>query len=77
VLLYITRKLCSLVVLVDITPPLPGTVWDSDGKEGTPEMAFSSETVSKHANWSGFHDPESGIAAYKVDKCTKRNHFKL
>jgi len=60
------HMLCLLVVLVDITPPLPGTVWDSDGKEGTPELAFSSETVSKHANWSGFHDPESGIAAYKV-----------
>ena len=56
-------------MLLDITQPLPGYVWDWDGNKDSSELAFSSETVTKQANWSGYHDPESGIAAYKVQTC--------
>lgn len=52
-------------MLVDITPPIRGMV--SDGKRNERELKFSSETVSKYANWEGFSDPESGIAEYKID----------
>ena len=39
-------------------------------------MKYSSETVSKFANWRGFHDPESGIADYKVDVYINNEHKK-
>ncbi|WAR20843.1 hypothetical protein MAR_014817 [Mya arenaria] len=59
-------------VLVDTTPPLAGSV--SDGKRGDPEQKYSSETVSKFANWHGFHDPESGIQNYRVDVFINNEH---
>ncbi|XP_053407458.1 uncharacterized protein LOC123547213 isoform X2 [Mercenaria mercenaria] len=52
-------------VLVDVTPPISGHV--KDGKKNEGELSFSSETVSKFANWDGYYDPESGIDHYKVD----------
>lgn len=52
-------------VLVDTTSPISGVVFD--GLEGKRELKYSSETVSKFANWKGFSDPESGIDRYKVD----------
>lgn len=48
-----------------MTLPLPGKVLD--GKQAGLDLKYSSETVSKFANWDGFFDPESGIASYKVD----------
>ncbi|WAR20773.1 DNER-like protein [Mya arenaria] len=59
-------------VLVDITPPLAGSV--ADGKRGDPAQKYSSETVSKFANWHGFHDPESGIQNYRVDVFINNEH---
>ncbi|WAQ98196.1 hypothetical protein MAR_022569, partial [Mya arenaria] len=59
-------------VLVDITPPLAGRV--ADGNQGYPEQEYSSETVSKFANWHGFYDPESGIQNYRVDVFINNEH---
>ncbi|WAR20850.1 CRB-like protein [Mya arenaria] len=59
-------------VLVDTTPPLAGSV--ADGKRGHPAQKYSSETVSKFANWHGFHDPESGIQNYRVDVFINNEH---
>ncbi|XP_052219885.1 uncharacterized protein LOC127837088 [Dreissena polymorpha] len=52
-------------VLVDTTPPIVGIVLD--GIRNATELKYTSETVSKHANWRDYYDPESGIANYKVD----------
>lgn len=39
----------------------------NDGKTNDDELSFSSETVSKFANWNGYYDPESSIDRYKID----------
>ncbi|MBI2931486.1 MAG: hypothetical protein HYY16_07525, partial [Planctomycetes bacterium] len=45
----------------DITPPLPGTVNDGSGLD----LAYQTSPTTLTANWSGFSDPESGIAFYE------------
>lgn len=49
-------------VVVDVTPPVVGTV--SDGDQGT-DVDVQASTTALSARWSGFHDPESGIAGYE------------
>jgi N-acetylneuraminic acid mutarotase len=47
-------------VTVDSTPPVAGTVRDGTGAD----ITYQSSASSISANWSGFSDPESGIAGY-------------
>ncbi|KAL8573311.1 hypothetical protein ACOMHN_032773 [Nucella lapillus] len=51
-------------LLIDVTPPLPGTV--SDGSDVTHDVNFTSETATVTASWAGFQDKESGLASYSV-----------
>jgi hypothetical protein len=48
-------------VTVDNTPPVAGTV--NDGVAADIDYQTSTDTIN--ANWSGFSDPESGIAGYE------------
>ncbi|KAL4222207.1 hypothetical protein ACF0H5_018245 [Mactra antiquata] len=59
------NNVVSITVLVDITNPLAGNV--KDGKPGEKDKEFTSETVSKYANWYGYSDPESNIDHYEID----------
>ncbi|XP_045189288.2 uncharacterized protein LOC123546793 [Mercenaria mercenaria] len=52
-------------VLIDTTFPIAGHV--QDGRDDKNDLKYSSETVSKSANWNGFLDPESSIDKYRVD----------
>jgi len=45
----------------DSTPPVAGTVRDGLG----PDLVVQLDTTDISANWSGFSDPESGIAKYE------------
>ena len=47
--------------LKDTTPPIAGTVNDGPG----PDLSVQNYSTSISANWSGFSDPESGIAGYR------------
>src|SRR5204863_412005 len=47
-------------VTVDASAPTAGTVNDGTG----PDKNFQSSTSTLSANWSGFSDPQSGIASY-------------
>jgi len=46
----------------DTTPPIAGTVRDGPGMSDSDDQASSTMI---EANWSGFQDPESGIAGYE------------
>ena len=56
--------MCLFLVLIDVTPPLPGIV--VDGGNLTHDLDFTSETASLTSSWSGFHDPESHVAFYTL-----------
>ncbi len=45
----------------DPSPPVPGSVSDGLG----PDLVVQLDTTTISANWSGFSDPESGIAKYE------------
>jgi|GEM_PF-3499699 len=47
-------------IVLDPTPPVAGTVRDGTGAD----IDFQASATSLSANWSGFSDPESGIARY-------------
>ncbi|XP_078575736.1 uncharacterized protein LOC144861641 [Branchiostoma floridae x Branchiostoma japonicum] len=49
-------------VLVDITPPIPGTV--HDGETYSRDRAFQAVGDRVCASWKDFHDEESGIGFY-------------
>ncbi|XP_076452271.1 uncharacterized protein LOC143287914 [Babylonia areolata] len=51
-------------LLVDVTPPVAGTV--SDGTDVTHDVNYTSETATVSASWTGFRDAESGLADYSV-----------
>ncbi|MBI2930505.1 MAG: hypothetical protein HYY16_02545, partial [Planctomycetes bacterium] len=46
---------------VDATAPIAGSVNDGPG----PDISYQTSTTTIAANWSGFSDPESGIASYE------------
>lgn len=50
-------------VVVDGTAPAPGTVWD--GPTSGADVDAQPRTAPIEATWSGFLDPESGIARYE------------
>ena len=52
-------------VHIDLTPPVPGSVYDGR-EEGPTDVVFSSESATVSSQWEGFTDPESGITEYKV-----------
>ena len=56
--------MCLFSVLVDITPPEAGAVYDG-GYKGQ-DMSFSSATATKQCYWDGFKDPESAVIRYDV-----------
>ncbi|HYE99986.1 MAG TPA: hypothetical protein VEJ18_13795, partial [Planctomycetota bacterium] len=48
-------------VAQDTSPPLPGSVLDGPGADAD----WQNHTISLSANWSGFSDPQSGVAGYR------------
>ena len=54
----------GMTVLVDLIAPVPGNV--SDGDDVGHDVDYTSETATVQAAWSGFQDPESGVADYTV-----------
>ena len=46
-------------IIVDISPPLPGLVYDGNGQSG--DIVFQSSSTKYCASWHDFRDPESGI----------------
>lgn len=60
----IKKQLLYFVVLVDLTPPIQGTV--NDGKNLSTDIQYSSETATVMCSWKDFMDPESGIKNYQV-----------
>ncbi|XP_060074374.1 uncharacterized protein LOC132554093 [Ylistrum balloti] len=60
-------------ILIDITPPLPGIIWDGPVKGN--DIDFSSETATKSCNWDNFTDPESHIAKYDISLYINREHI--
>ncbi|XP_071798137.1 uncharacterized protein [Asterias amurensis] len=52
-------------VIVDLTPPVQGSVYDGL-LPGTKDLDFSSKPATVSARWQGFSDPESGIEDYRV-----------
>ena len=57
-------------MLVDITPPIRGTVIDGS----TEDIQFSSEAATIRAAWNGFYDPESHIKDYSVGVYVNGEH---
>ncbi|KAK7496779.1 hypothetical protein BaRGS_00011988 [Batillaria attramentaria] len=51
-------------VLIDVTPPIPGTV--SDGDDVNNDINFTSKTATITTTWSDFQDPESGLTPYSL-----------
>ncbi|XP_038050876.1 uncharacterized protein LOC119724026 [Patiria miniata] len=52
-------------VIVDLTPPIQGDVYD--GLLPAPnDLAFSSRPATVGSHWQGFSDPDSGIEDYQV-----------
>ncbi len=49
-------------ILIDVTPPLVGSVNDGSGDD----IQFTSSTTTLSANWSGFSDTVSSIVHYEV-----------
>jgi len=49
-------------ILIDVTPPLVGSVNDGSGDD----IQFTSSTTTLSANWSGFSDTVSSIVYYEV-----------
>ncbi|SVA41871.1 uncharacterized protein METZ01_LOCUS94725, partial [marine metagenome] len=49
-------------ILIDLTPPLTGTVHDGSGAD----IQFTSSITTLSANWSGFSDTVSSIVKYEV-----------
>ncbi len=59
---YGGRSDCFIAkILSDSSPPLIGTVSDGSGAD----VDFQVSTTTITANWSGFSDPQSGIAGYE------------
>ena len=54
----------NIPVLVDVTPPIPGTV--SDGSDVIHDVNYTSETATVTTSWADFYDLESGLADYTV-----------
>ena len=54
----------NVPVLVDVTPPVSGTV--SDGSDVTHDVDYTSETATVTTSWADFYDLESGLADYTV-----------
>ena len=52
------------LVLIDITPPIPGST--VDGLNLAKDISFSSEMATKSVSWENFTDLESGIDRYQV-----------
>ncbi|KAK2165039.1 hypothetical protein NP493_1368g00012 [Ridgeia piscesae] len=52
-------------IIVDISPPLPGLVYDGNDQGG--DIAFQSSSARYCASWHDFRDPESGISKYLFD----------
>ena len=51
--------------MIDLTPPVEGTVIDGD-KDGFTDLAYSASTARVSLQWQGFFDPESGIDSFSV-----------
>lgn len=51
-------------MLVDITPPVRGTV--ADGPDVENDKNFTSESAMISASWANFSDPESGLAPFSL-----------
>ena len=49
-------------ILIDVTPPLLGSVNDGSGTD----IQFTSSTTTLSANWSGFSDTVSSVTSYEV-----------
>ena len=49
-------------ILIDVTPPLTGTINDGAGDD----IEFTSSTTTLSTNWSGFSDTVSSIVNYEV-----------
>ena len=49
-------------IIVDISPPLPGLVYDGNDESG--DIAFQSSATRYCASWHDFRDPESGICKF-------------
>ena len=57
--------LLSSAVLVDLTPPVTGTLVDGNDPSYV-DLEFTSNRVTVSLEWKDFHDPESTIYNYKV-----------
>ena len=53
-----------LIVLVDLTPPIPGIIHDGSSIER--DLHFTSDSSTISAVWSGYTDPQSEIILYRV-----------
>lgn len=52
-------------VVIDLTPPEPGTLVDGTSVNFS-DLEFSSSKSSVELQWGGFSDPESGIKKFDV-----------
>jgi hypothetical protein len=52
-------------ILVDVTPPSVGVVWEGLGDDEQSEMDFT-DTHELPVRWHGFEDEESGVQMYRV-----------
>lgn len=55
----------SMDILLDVSPPSTGVVWEGLVDPNKAEMDFTSSDVV-HVRWHGFLDHESGIMLYRV-----------
>ena len=51
--------------MIDLTPPVAGTVIDGT-LEGFTDLAYSASIARVSLQWKDFEDPESGILSYSV-----------
>ncbi|XP_022107048.1 uncharacterized protein LOC110988105 [Acanthaster planci] len=70
---YVTATACNAAdlctsvtsdgVMVDVSPPVPGKVYD--GGPGDGDISYQSSRFQLRAHWWGFRDPHSGLSHYE------------
>ena len=64
--------MCSISVVIDVTPPESGFVVDGS-LDNFADLEFSSFKSTVELQWHGFSDPESRIKEYDI-KIMKRGY---
>ena len=53
-------------IIVDMSAPIPGLVYDGNNQNG--DIAFQSSSSRYCASWHDFRDPESGIGKFVINQ---------